>query len=93
MGDSPHTDFFLLTHYFQIPHFDHFLAEEIRQRKEVIEERSHDFSGKDEELRRMIQTNFHVEGGRIVTGLVQVDAVTSIYSTMGYLSIGMISLI
>lgn len=53
----------------------------------------HDFSGKDEELRRMIQTNFHVEGGRIVTGLVQVDAVTSIYSTMGYLSIGMISLI
>ena len=40
MGDSPHTNFFLLTHYFQIPHFDHFLAEEIRQRKEVIEERN-----------------------------------------------------
>ena len=40
MGDSPHSDFFFLTHYFQIPHFDHFLAEEIRQRKEVIEERN-----------------------------------------------------
>lgn len=54
---------------------------------------AHDFSGQDEELRRVIQTHLHVLGEHTVTGLLHVNTVTSIYSTVGYLSIGIISLI
>lgn len=51
------------------------------------------FSGKDEELRRMIQTHFHVEGRCVVTGLLHVNTHFYLHSTVGYLSIGIISLI